>query len=344
MIAPIAPIAAIALCACAAPDVQDAVRRAARWLWSQQAPDGGWHSATYGLLRSGQSLTPFVLDALLDVPEELAAAESQALDRALAFLRAHTADDGWVGMSGEGVMDYPTYATALAVCVWVRLGRPGEALRSVEALRAAQFDEEEGWTPDDAVYGAWGFARPPRPPEPGRVDLSMTRHVLQALRAAGVPHGDPVWRRARLHLERLRTPDSGFVLSRHDPAISKAGDGVSYGSATADGILSLLACGADEQDEMLRGAWEWLRARHRPGTVPGLADESGWGGAMRYYYAAAAAQVWASLAPEDDARAALRRHLIGLQREDGSWRNGNALMKEDDPLIATAFALRALLR
>src|SRR5438552_15497397 len=45
-----------------------ALARAAQYLWSQQASDGGWHSNTYGLLRSGQSLTPFVLDALLQIP------------------------------------------------------------------------------------------------------------------------------------------------------------------------------------------------------------------------------------------------------------------------------------
>jgi hypothetical protein len=32
-----------------------------------------------------------------------------------------------------------------------------------------------------------------------------------------------------------------------------------------------------------------------------------------------------------------------MQRGDGSWANPENLVKEDDPLIATAFALRALL-
>src|SRR5579859_1254086 len=54
--------------ACAVRDPADALIRACRYLWSQQAEDGGWHSRTYGLLRSGQSLTPFVLNALLQVP------------------------------------------------------------------------------------------------------------------------------------------------------------------------------------------------------------------------------------------------------------------------------------
>jgi hypothetical protein len=30
------------------------------------------------------------------------------------------------------------------------------------------------------------------------------------------------------------------------------------------------------------------------------------------------------------------------QRSDGSWANAENLVKEDDPLIATAFAIRAL--
>jgi hypothetical protein len=33
---------------------------------------------------------------------------------------------------------------------------------------------------------------------------------------------------------------------------------------------------------------------------------------------------------------------VSLQREDGSWANPEKLVKEDDPLIATAFAVRAL--
>ena len=54
--------------ACSRHDDQAPLRRAVDYLWAQQAEDGGFHSATYGLLRSGQSLTPFVLNALLSVP------------------------------------------------------------------------------------------------------------------------------------------------------------------------------------------------------------------------------------------------------------------------------------
>jgi hypothetical protein len=74
-----------------------AMARAARWLWSQQGADGGWHSGTYGLLRSGQSLTAFVLAALLEVPPEVEPPRPAQIKRALAFLEAHVDADGAQG-------------------------------------------------------------------------------------------------------------------------------------------------------------------------------------------------------------------------------------------------------
>jgi hypothetical protein len=38
----------------------------------------------------------------------------------------------------------------------------------------------------------------------------------------------------------------------------------------------------------------------------------------------------------------VREDLRRVQRPDGSWANPENLVKEDDPLIATGFAIRAL--
>lgn len=38
----------------------------------------------------------------------------------------------------------------------------------------------------------------------------------------------------------------------------------------------------------------------------------------------------------------MREGLLRTQRSDGSWVNPQNLVKEDDPLIATGFAVRAL--
>src|SRR5258708_4713924 len=100
------------------------VGRAAEYLWKQQADDGGWHSHTYGLLRSGQSLTPFVLEALLQVPESDYPLPSAQVDRAIAFLKRNTKPDGTVGMMDPDIPDYPNYSTALSISALARARRP----------------------------------------------------------------------------------------------------------------------------------------------------------------------------------------------------------------------------
>src|SRR5580693_55288 len=89
--------ALVALTTACAPTPQPPLRKAAAWLWSRQESDGGWHSRTYGLLRSGQSLTPFVLDALLEIPESLYPQQRAKVDRALDFIRGRMQPTGALG-------------------------------------------------------------------------------------------------------------------------------------------------------------------------------------------------------------------------------------------------------
>src|SRR6185436_12036001 len=201
---------------------------AAKYLWSKQGPDGGWHSETYGLLRSGQSLTPFVLIALLDAPSP----SQEGIDRAIAFIRANTNREGELGRSDPSLEDYPNYATALAARA-MRLARREEGIdRRTPALVRQQFAEQNGWTKEHPAYGAWGMGGPIRtPPFTGHVDLSMTRHVLEG----GVPAEARM--RAFTFLERCQNPDGGFMFSPVIADANKAGTGRSYGTATADGFL-----------------------------------------------------------------------------------------------------------
>src|SRR5258708_4187277 len=108
---PLLVTALLVLAGCA-PNSQPTLRKAAAYLGTRQEPDGGWHSHTYGLLRSGQSLTPFVLDALLEVPDDVYTQPRANVDRAIAFLRANTQPYGALGTSDRDIPDYPNYATA----------------------------------------------------------------------------------------------------------------------------------------------------------------------------------------------------------------------------------------
>jgi hypothetical protein len=309
-----------------------ALGQAARWLWSQQADDGGWHSKTYGLLRSGQSLTPFVLDALLSVPHE-----ESGVDKAFEFLKRNTNADGSLGLSDSAAPDYPNYATGLAVRVAARLKR--DASRWIACLRAQQFTEENGWTRSDPAYGAWGMGgERRRPPEAGHVDLAMTRYVLEGLAAAGIPLSDPAIEKALVYLDRCQNPDGGFFFSTVNLDTNKAGDingkYRSYGTTTCDGLLAMRAAGMAANDPRIVRAQAWLKQNHLEERAPGFDIEParmGWSDGLRFYYAAAITR-------------AMPRLPVTLppQREDGSFVNGNHLVKEDDPLLATAFAVRVL--
>ncbi len=333
----------------------EAIAGAARWLWGRQAEDGGWHSETYGLLRSGQSLTPFVLHALLEVPEEGLPLPRERVERALAFIRERVDADGALGRKERIYEDYPNYATSLAVLCLVRAKPEGwrEAIvPMVACLLRQQFTEEGGWTRDHPAFGGWGMGGRTRSfPEPGHVDLSMTRFVLEALEAGGVPARHPSFSRARRFLERCQRERSGFIFSPVVLAANKAGgeeEGLlPYGTPTADGVLALLSTGMGMDDPRLAGAVEWLVRNHREDRVPGIPETApnDWGKGMRFYYSAASAEAFSrlGLGPEGW-RERLVATLLGERRADGSFANADPIGKEDDPLISTPFALLALLR
>lgn len=328
----------------------EAIRRAAEWLWAQQAEDGGWHSETYGLLRSGQALTPFVGRVLLKVPPEIRKAPSGGFLRAREFVHRHLRS-GALGRSDPELEEYPNYATACAVMFL----KSGERPPLLAWLRGQQFAEPLGWKPDDPPYGAWGLGgEPHKPPRAGHLDLSMTRHVLQALAAAGVSSDDEAFRRAAVYVERCRNRDNGYHFSTVVLGANKAGpqgDGYrSYGTTTADGILSLLAMDVSKEHSSVQTALTWLIEHHRVDRVPGLPDgePSRWREAMIHYYWAASARVFDRIGvirapPRHDWRREMIAAIVARQRADGSFKNDSVLMKENDPLIATTLALDALL-
>lgn len=364
-------LGALALFTAAAEEAADksvdaAARKSAKYLWKQQSEDGGWHSETYGLLKSGQALTPFVLNTLLQVPDDIYPLPKEKVAKALAFIRAQVDKDGAVGTSDPLLSEYPNYATALAVLAFCRAGRldDKEDRALIEKMAAyllsQQFKGE--WTKEHLAYGAWGFGGfKATPPVAGHVDLSMTRYVLDALRAAAPAEKRPAYTEAEVYLARCQNFDAqdaaldgGFFFSTVIPALNKAGhDGKrfrSYGTATADGILALLSAGIPADDPRVKAAFDWLSNHHGGGGVPGVPvdEDKGWDVSIRFYYASVSAQTFRRLnikpaAGDKDWRKPLIGFVLKSQRPAGSFANNNLLMKEDDPLIATPLALDALI-
>lgn len=313
-----------------------AIGKGLAWLLAQQSSDGGWHSRTYGLLRSGQSLTALIFDTLAMLGGRLDSRGDAALAEAAGFIRRHLNGEGGLGLADD-VADYPTYATALALRGATRQKSTlFDTSRMISWLENRQFAEHSGWTRADAAYGGWGIGADVLPaPHPGHVDLSMTRFAIEALAAAGRTASSRVFERARTFLARCQNPDGGFFFSPVVTGANKAGDeGASfrsYGSSTADAILALRASGGDPTR-----ALAWLQRHGQPVLPAGLEAPARqrYARGLRFYYAEAASQIQRTTD--------WRTPLLNEQRRDGSWINPEPLVKEDDPLIATALAIRAL--
>ena len=309
--------------------VDAALRKAARYLVSQQSADGAWRSETYGAMRDGPSLTPLIISALLFLPQ--AGAEGQAAIRKGAdYLAGFTGDDGRL-KAQAGELLFPVYTAASASRVLVLVERSPRYVRAQQAwladLRRRQLNESRGWQPADPEYGGWGYALDvPRKPAPGKPkellhesNLAATVFALAALRSAKVPSGDPAYAQALAFVKRCQNfsddpmagdpafDDGGFFFIPGDAAQNKAGaSGTdrwgrerfhSYGTMTADGLRALLRCGLPEDHPRVVAARNWLThnfsATHNPGAFVG--DRAVLQDATYYYWTWAASHAFLAI-------------------------------------------------
>lgn len=183
-------------------DADEQLSRAAAWLWSQQAADGGWHSEQYALLESGQAYTPFVLHILLDVPTSTYEPPVGGVKRALQFLRRQINEQGVLGLADPDVLEYPNYATAYALRCFLQAGGDEDQpliKRMRNYLVNQQYRGANGFGPAHLAHGGWGFGGVLKDGRPGHMDLAHTRRVLEALRLAG-PIDTDVSERAKVFL------------------------------------------------------------------------------------------------------------------------------------------------
>lgn len=342
-----------------------ALPRGIAFLLKQQSPDGAWRSDVYGTFKDGTALTPLVVHVLQQVGPATEA-EREAVRKGSEFLATLIKPDGSVTV--EGGLDYPVYTAALAV---VALSHPDqkEHLKARDAwlkyLLERQLTAALGWEFEDKEFGGWGYCRAvPRRPEPGKFappliesNLSATTFALEALWFAHF--ADPtVYEKALVFVRRCQNADGGFHFIYDDPVRNKAGvadqpDGMpavfhSYGSTTADGARALQLCKVRPNDPGLQSARDWLvkhfRADRHPGVYVPRHERNR--DAVYYYYAASASKAFCALAVRQagglDWAAELSAELARRQKDDGSWSNPVELVRENDPLVATANAVLAL--
>lgn len=282
-----------------------ALQQAGQHLLAKQSPDGAWRSETYGNLREGPALTPYVLNGLFFLPQAGPDAQA-AYARAVDYLGSFVGEDGTLRL-GPRELGYPVY-TAASASRAVTLLEPNARNRQVQqawlgCLRRHQLTEALGWTRTDQEYGGWGYSLvPPRKPAPGlprepfcESNLSATLFALAAFHSARTPREDPAFAQALVFVQRCqnlpadpsetdpRFDDGGFFFLPGDVGQNKAGPAGtdrlgrlrfrSYGTMTADGLRALVRAGLDPTDARVVAARNWLHrefsAQCNPGQFPG---------------------------------------------------------------------------
>lgn len=363
---PVAPLDLVELC-------DDAISAGAALLARTQEPAGGWRRKGAGdELGLDAPLTALCLRTLAVLPEEGRVEHGAVLTKARAFLLGLQGDHG-------GVVGHPTfhhhrnYATALTLQALTILGESStETQRLRDYLIQAQLDEGEAVSEYKfGLFGGWNYYD-----EASRssleANLSVTSFALEALARSGNLAGTPTARQALLFLKRTqnlphpapadrkRLLDGGFAFSPRD---SKAGQRVfpdgeiiyrPYGSATADGLRSLLLLGVDVEDERAQAALNWLTYHFsvEENTNFGTRERAIMAQGVYFYYLCSLTDALERCGQSELNHSAgpipwprlVAMQLLARQREDDSWRGEVSVMNEDDPTQATALAVLTLLR
>lgn len=223
-------------------------------------------------------------------------------------------------------------------------------VRRIAELRRLQCSRANGWLESDPAYGGFGLGdRVPKKPRGGDfVTLSTTVTALEALQIAGVPSNDPLVDAARTFVERCQyfapqQSNGGFFAVPTNEwrggkgGTDEAGQKRAYGSATADGLRALVACGFAVDHARVVAAANWLRPHRDATRVPGLLPE--FEPALRHYWAASRARTWHLLG---EYLQPAPPWLLERQRDDGAFVGFSSAMKEDEPVVATVLALFAI--
>jgi squalene-hopene/tetraprenyl-beta-curcumene cyclase len=166
------------------------------------------------------------------------------------------------------------------------------------------------------------------------------------------------WKAALAYVGKLQNPPAagtndmgGFFYNPDDPKaglVTNAAGRVflrSFGSITYAGLLSMVYAEVTRADPRVQSALDFAARHWTLEENPGMGSQG-----LFFYYdvmsrALSAGRVDA-IPRRDGAdirwREELARKLVALQKPDGSWANADNRFWENDPVLATAYALVAL--
>lgn len=362
---------------CAFGQESGTLKKAIQWLVAQQDESGAFKSKHYGAMKQGAAMTSLALYSLSMTSDECRENHKVAIKKAFDFLMPGTKARGRVA-NPDGSLDHPVYSTAMLLVAAHRLEYeidPELATNLLDFLIRSQCVEGRGFKPLNPNYGGWDVIGPDvMAGKTSGTNVSVARFVLEAFSCIVPVKDEPTLAIDETIIERVResrqraldwlkrlhqeSSDGGFHFSAQPGSAlnkSRSDDDKpkSYGSATCDGLLALHFAG-DSNSKFYKSAKTWINSKTTAADIGGFENQkdSGWPAALQYYYLQSLAIATKSISDNDwqlDDKLDAVENIIELnakldeaQHEDGRFENKSALMRENDPLIATSFAIIAL--
>lgn len=331
------------------------VDKAIAYLRRQQADDGSFaKDRNIGI--TGIVVTGLLDSGRVDRSDPVIAKALGYIEKLINPKEGHIAGDN----PRMQLKNYVTSVNVMALAAANADGRYQNVLASsAKFLKMLQWDEGENVTPQDPLFGGFGYDSKNRP------DLSNSQMAIDALKAAGVSSTDPAFQKAMRFVSRCqnlksehqdqawaeKTNDGSFVYSplesKSDPGPGGALPG--YGSMTYAGIKSLIYAGVDKNDFRVQNALKWIRKNYTVDANPGLPASRNQQGLYYYYHTMAKCldvlgidEIEDDQGVKHDWRKDITQALAKRQRHDGSWVNPQDRWMEGDPVLTTGFALMAL--
>ncbi|WP_269540506.1 prenyltransferase/squalene oxidase repeat-containing protein [Cerasicoccus fimbriatus] len=330
-----------------------AIKRALEYLAGQQNEAGFWstpdHPGLSGLVVKAYATSPI---------EGEAGRESPVAEKGAEFLLTKVQPDGGIYSKGEGLANYNTSISLMALHAMG--GHDDVVLKARNFVTTGQMLTYVPGTPEYKYFGGIGYGS-----HPEHSDVMNTTFAIQSLietRELAERSNDAAdldWEAAVQFLERCQNLDEpedspnrgGFIYT---PGSSKAGEITlpngetalrSYGSVSYSGLMSYTYADLSQDDPRVLGVLEWLQEHFTLTENPGM-DQQG----LFYYYmtmgigldAAGITTLDTQTQGPVNWREALTVRLLEIQKEDGSWQNANGRWMEQDPNLVTAYTLLAL--
>ncbi len=289
------------------------------WLLSLQHEDGSIHNG-----RVAVYTTSVAIGALLDGGR---AADQEAIQRAVAYLRAVQTDEG------EGYSEGDKF--------YGGIGYGGDLRPDLSNLQFALQALHEAGVPakDEAFQRAIHFLNRSQNRSESNPETYYDKGKTTPIRAGN--DGGAMYYPGNSPAGTITLADGSMVAR-------------SYGSMTYALLKCYLFAGVSKDDPRVQAAIQWIRAHWTLEVNPGfdmLVDPRGGFQGLYYYYlslaqALSAAKLTTIISPggvQHDWRAELSSKLLQLQHEDGHWVNTDApRWWEGNPVLCTSYALGAL--